>query len=631
MTIDKQRLVLPYMIIIFVWLMSAMVSGQSWEYSCLQGSEVEILGKGMGTNTMVIENPVTIAINNASEVDSIIAQVMLKVTPESEPPQKVEITTEGESIEFLAPTLTTVGAAWYYECKLAPSSFVRAEVVGEGSDTYKSPRALTVYVFRKNGIGKVEIGKLMHMALWWHADDRPATHQETFAIPTGSTARDIRVTFVITDKDGVTDRNLHLHAQAGSVQQEVYLLAPTHGEELLIYTLTLPNVPASVTSLTATVTSPQYTGDSVYWTGIDIQIPCEGDLGDAPDPPFPVLLANQGAFHYYRPNFFLGSLWDSELDGQPSALADGDDLSGIDDEDGVVFTSQLVQGLPATVDVTATAPGVLNAWIDFENNGTWADAIDHIFHNTALNAGVNHLSFMVPITYKPNVISACRFRFSSALNLSYTGSAIDGEVEDYVVDVYTPVELTSFSASTQRNRVVLEWTTQSEIENLGFNIFRSECESGPFVQINSELIRGAGNSTGRQSYRYIDYKVESHRKYHYQLASISNKGTMQMQGSLEIELKEPNLTTLDPNVPNPFNNKTRISYSIKDKGSILLAVYNLQGQRVRTLINQTLEAGTYSVLWDGRNENGIDLPSGTYLCILKTSGGEWTRRMTLVR
>ncbi len=165
------------------------------------------------------------------------------------------------------------------------------------------------------------------------------------------------------------------------------------------------------------------------------------DFGDAPDSGYPTQLANNGARHVLSA-LFLGACVDAETDGQPTASANGDDLGvgspqvGIcavagDDEDGVVFTSGLVPGATATVDVTASAAGLLDAWVDFDRGGTWEPG-EQIFASRALVAGVNALSFVVP----PGAAvgeTFVRFRLSTAGDLGPSGFASDGEVEDHVV------------------------------------------------------------------------------------------------------------------------------------------------------------------------------------------------------
>ncbi len=160
------------------------------------------------------------------------------------------------------------------------------------------------------------------------------------------------------------------------------------------------------------------------------------DYGDAPG--YPTLLANDGARHIIAPGFFLGSSIDADLDGQPDATATGDDLlDGNDDEDGVTFAGPLNLGQPATVDVVVSAAGFLNVWIDWNGDGDWADTDEQIVSARPLVAGSNVVSFSVPPGATPGPTYA-RFRFSSEESLSYAGLALDGEVEDYGVEINGP-------------------------------------------------------------------------------------------------------------------------------------------------------------------------------------------------
>ncbi len=167
------------------------------------------------------------------------------------------------------------------------------------------------------------------------------------------------------------------------------------------------------------------------------------DWGDAPDKPFPTLASNNGARHVIVPGCHLGALVDAEPDGQPTVLADGDDINsptGLDDEDGVVFTSAIVPGQVTTLDVTASLPGFLWAWIDFNGNGSWAEADELVFAGLPLVPGVNHLSLPVPPAAVGDTYTYARFRFTtSTAPLSYTGLAPDGEVEDYRAFVQRPI------------------------------------------------------------------------------------------------------------------------------------------------------------------------------------------------
>ncbi len=163
----------------------------------------------------------------------------------------------------------------------------------------------------------------------------------------------------------------------------------------------------------------------------------ELDFGDAPDMPpvgynYPTLLASNGARHYKYLNIRMGALIDAETNGQPTTTALGDDFNFSDDEDGVVFVNKMYVGLPANIQVTASVPGFLNAWMDFNKDGDWADAGEQIFTNQPVATGLNNMTFTLPTTAQQGK-TYTRFRFNTIGGLTYTGLAMNGEVEDYQV------------------------------------------------------------------------------------------------------------------------------------------------------------------------------------------------------
>ncbi len=162
----------------------------------------------------------------------------------------------------------------------------------------------------------------------------------------------------------------------------------------------------------------------------------EFDFGDAPDGPYPTTLKSDGARHLVRSDIFMGSRIDAEVDGQPSSDALGDDgpAGAPDDEDGVVLVGTMVAGAPAVVQVTVSVAGRLDAWIDFNANGSWADKGERIFTGQAVNPGANALTFDVPPDAKI-VGTFARFRYSRSGVESFVGEAKDGEVEDYRITV----------------------------------------------------------------------------------------------------------------------------------------------------------------------------------------------------
>lgn len=184
------------------------------------------------------------------------------------------------------------------------------------------------------------------------------------------------------------------------------------------------------------------------------------DFGDAPDT-YGTTLANDGPQHVVS-SLFLGDTIDNEDDGIPHPMALGDDLDGrgmvLDDEDGVTFLSALSVGTTRQFRVFASEAGFLDAWIDFNQDGEFG--FDENLSSTqgmipegessggqgggglvgaltagtsfSIPAGFSTISFSVPETAVTGATFG-RFRLSSEGNLSPTGLAVDGEVEDYQV------------------------------------------------------------------------------------------------------------------------------------------------------------------------------------------------------
>ncbi|MCC9655500.1 Ig-like domain-containing protein [Rhodopirellula halodulae] len=179
------------------------------------------------------------------------------------------------------------------------------------------------------------------------------------------------------------------------------------------------------------------------------------DFGDAPIG-YPVSISDSGASHDVTAGGpFLGFLADAEIDGVNSAGAKFDDENGSDDEDGVFFTSGVVF---AAADASLTGTVVvelqnadplsnrLDAWIDFNRDGDWADPGEQIFASFDLGTsdGGHVLSFAVPQDTGDNVISGntyARFRVSTLGGLGVTGTAADGEVEDHQLTIVSAAPL----------------------------------------------------------------------------------------------------------------------------------------------------------------------------------------------
>lgn len=146
------------------------------------------------------------------------------------------------------------------------------------------------------------------------------------------------------------------------------------------------------------------------------------DYGDAPSP-YP----SAGVRHGIVDGFSLGATVDGESGPQ-----------GDDGDDGVEFVTDVFPSGRATIRVEISngdqSPGRLHGWIDFDGDGTWSTPGEKIIHNVGVHEGVNTLSFDVP-SWAVESPTQARFRYGYEQDLSFTGAAIAGEVEDYTVNI----------------------------------------------------------------------------------------------------------------------------------------------------------------------------------------------------
>jgi hypothetical protein len=88
---------------------------------------------------------------------------------------------------------------------------------------------------------------------------------------------------------------------------------------------------------------------------------------------------------------------------------------------------------------------------------------------------------------------------------------------------------------------------------------------------------------------------------------------------------------LYPNHPNPFNSTTQIRYALPEAGSVRLAIHDIRGRTIRTLVDSRQGPGVKTVCWNGRSERGHTVSSGLYLVVLTTGNRQITRKITLLR
>ena len=209
-------------------------------------------------------------------------------------------------------------------------------------------------------------------------------------------------------------------------------------------------------------------------------------------------------------------------------------------------------------------------------------------------------------------------------------------------DSSLPVGLSSFTAFPSNDSVLLKWTTQMEIDNLGFVLYRSESEEGNYTRIG--FISGAGRSVFPINYTFTDKEVELGHTYYYYLEDIDISGRRNTSQIIKIVLPPVTLLSQPPpskcallqNYPNPFNPETWIPYELEKEATVRIEIYNAAGQSVRTLDLGEQPRGRYinkskAAYWNGRTEVGERTASGLYFYMLKAGNFTATRKMAILK
>ena len=290
--------------------------------------------------------------------------------------------------------------------------------------------------------------------------------------------------------------------------------------------------------------------------------------------------------------------------------------------------------------VLVNGSGVVEDSIAFDGGLNWPDpdGASMVFIGLPTDENNNGSNWLTAISREP----------------SFTGESGDhGSPGTNGTDQSLPVELVSFTAVGGDAQVSLEWITQSEVDNQGFILERSQDKTGSYHQIasyeNDTALRGAGNSSTQKVYKYIDkgflingqtywYKLidvdfNGVRTEHPVISSVPHLSSTDLDVINNSEL--PDVFALKGNYPNPFNPVTTISFDISemknDLVNVNLSVFNMLGQKVKTLINEPLSANAYRVKWFGKDNAGNLVPSGIYFYILRTTDFISSHKMMFIK
>ena len=195
------------------------------------------------------------------------------------------------------------------------------------------------------------------------------------------------------------------------------------------------------------------------------------------------------------------------------------------------------------------------------------------------------------------------------------------------------VEMSYFTLTAIANGVQLYWRTESEINCDYWEIGRSTNTGGDFKKI--ARVEGRHMTTNEpHRYSYTDVGNLVAGVYYYRLAEVDFNNDKTYYGPLMVEFGGNNLPLsyhLEKAYPNPATSGVTIKYALINTGRASLKIYNISGQLVKTLVNETRPAGYHSVAWDGRDNSGKKVAAGIYLYRIQAGDYSRTNKMTMLR
>lgn len=244
----------------------------------------------------------------------------------------------------------------------------------------------------------------------------------------------------------------------------------------------------------------------------------------------------------------------------------------------------------------------------------------------------------------PLFVSSSNFHFSSTSSPAYhagtpTGAPttdLDGTVRSVTTPSIgafegidpLPVELISFVASDEKSAIFLKWKTATEVNNYGFEVEKAIKNYELRIMNWSKVgfVEGSGTSNAPKEYSFADKNITV-GKYSYRLKQIDRNGSFSYSKEVSIDVGvRPKVFSLSQNYPNPFNPTTNLRFTISNLQFVTLKVYDVLGQEVASLVNESLSPGNYSVQWDATKS-----PSGVYFARLVSGGARLVTKMALIR
>jgi len=232
--------------------------------------------------------------------------------------------------------------------------------------------------------------------------------------------------------------------------------------------------------------------------------------------------------------------------------------------------------------------------------------------------------------------------FPSLYNGTIAWYGWDGN--DYEIYYATPapsaVSISTFTAASTGAYVLLDWHSETELDNVGFNIYRSSAEADNYTKI--AFVPATEDSEMANDYQFTDKGVEPGKTYFYFLEDIDLAGKRNKSEVIRVVIPSampapmPKEFLLLQNYPNPFNPDTWMPYQLADDAGVIIRVYDANGRLIRILDSGQRKAGYYlnkseAAYWNGKDATGRTVSSGVYFYQLKAGDFVAVRKMVIMK
>ena len=260
-------------------------------------------------------------------------------------------------------------------------------------------------------------------------------------------------------------------------------------------------------------------------------------------------------------------------------------------------------------------PEFIDNYIDFDIEYTYS--VKAIYNNNEESVMTDSVSIFIANPYlSPVRLSATNETLYIKLDWAMSANSLNQNNQ----------ELVSFEKINKLNRVKDKKAYSDRVAVLtGFNVYRN----GEVLAFHTDLFELI----------YYDTEIE-HGEYIYSVTAVyypgiesshSNEVSVFVENTSDSDCFNPLVTKLSDNYPNPFNPETRISFSLDKSQNVSIEIYNIKGQKVKTLVNGELPAKNHVIIWRGDDDFGKSVGSGVYFYKMKTGNYTETKKMLMLK